>query len=339
VCCLHKSLYGLKQASRQWFAKFSNAILQFGFTQLKVDTSFFTHSQGTSFTVLFVYVDDVIIASNNSAHTKALKDYLDAWFHIKDLGPLKYFLGLEVARSLDDIVLSQGKYALDILHEASLLGSKPFTFPMEQNHKLALDDSAILDNPGAYRRLVGRLIYLTITRPNICYSVHILSQFMHQPHHGHWAAVIRVLRYLKSATGQGIFLPLKFDLQLHTYCDSDWAGCPVTRCSLTGYFITLGCSPISWKTKKQNTVSRSSIEAEYHSIATTTCEIIWLRTLLHDLMVPISSSAQLYCDNHGTIHIAANPVHHETHKAYRDRLSLYSGLYQIRVHCYNTHFF
>jgi len=179
---------------------------------------------------------------------------------------------------------------------------------------LALDDSAILDNPGAYRRLIGRLIYLTITRPDICYSVHILSQFMHQPRHGHWAAAIRVLRYLKSAPGQGIFLPSKSDLQLHVYCDSDWAGCPVTRRSLTGYFITLGCSPISWKTKKQTTVSRSSAEAEYRSMATTACEIIWLRTLLHDLMVPISSSAQLYCDNHAAIHIAANPVHHERTK-------------------------
>jgi hypothetical protein len=219
-----------------------------------------------------------------------------------------------VARSPDGIVLSQRKYALDILHEAGLLGSKPFTFPMEQNHKLALDDSDILDNPGAYRRLVGRLIYLTITLPDICYSVHILSQFMHQPRHGHWAAAIRVLRYLKSAPGQGIFLPSKSDLQLHAYCDSDWAGCPVTRRSLTGYFITLGCSPISWKTKKQTTVSRSSAEAEYRSMATTACEIIWLRTLLHDLMVPISSSAQLYCDNRAVIHIAANPVHHERTK-------------------------
>ena len=286
VCHLRKSLYGLKQASRQWFAKFSNAIIQFGFTQSKADTSLFIHYQGTTFTALLVYVDDVIIASNNSAHTKALKAYLDAWFHIKDLGPLKYFLGLEVARSPDGIVLSQRKYALDILQEAGLLGSKPSAFPMEQNHKLALDNSVILNNPEAYRRLIGRLIYLTITRPDICYSFHILSQFMHQPRHGHWEAAIRVLRYLKSAPGQGIFLPSKSDLQLHAYCDSDWASCPIT-----GYFITLGSSPISWKTKKQTIVSRSSAEAEYRSMANTACELIWLRTLLRDLMVPISSSA------------------------------------------------
>ena len=261
-----------------------------------------------------MYVDDVIIASNNSTHSKALKEYLDAWFHIKDLGPLKYFLGLEVARSPDGIVLSQRKYTLDILQEAGMLGTKPASFPMEQNHKLALDDSALLDNPGAYRRLVGRLIYLTITRPEICYSVHILSQFMNQPRHGHWVAALRVLRYLKSAPGQGICLSSNSDFHLYAYCDSDWAGCPLTRRSITGYFILLGCSPISWKTKKQSVVSRSSAEAEYRSMATTACELIWLRTLLNDLMISHRFPAQLYCDNRAAIHIAANPVHHERTK-------------------------
>ncbi|OMO60730.1 Reverse transcriptase, RNA-dependent DNA polymerase [Corchorus capsularis] len=183
----------------------------------RADSSLFLHHKGTSFTALLVYVDDVIIASNNSSHTKALKEYLDAWFHIKDLGPLKYFLGLEVARSPEGIVLSQRKYVLDILQEVGMLGTKPVLFPMEQNHKLAVDDSALLDDPGAYRRLVGRLIYLTITRPEICYSVHILSQFMHQPRHGHWVAALRVLRYLKSAPGQA-----EYRSMANTACEITW---------------------------------------------------------------------------------------------------------------------
>ncbi|KAA3477469.1 Integrase, catalytic core [Gossypium australe] len=115
----------LCMASRQRFVKFSNAIFKFGFTQSKVDTSLFTYHKGDSFTALLVYVDDVIIASNNCAHTQAFKSYLDTWFHIKNLGPLKYFLGLEVACSPDGIVLLQRKYALDILKEAGLLGTKP----------------------------------------------------------------------------------------------------------------------------------------------------------------------------------------------------------------------
>lgn len=177
-----------------------------------------------------------------------------------------------------------------------------------------MDDSAPLAHPSAYRRLIGRLIYLTITRPDLCYSVHILSQFMQQPRHGHWTAALRVLRYLKSAPGQGIFLPATSDLQLHAYCDSDWAGCPLTRRSLTGYFIFLGSSPISWKSKKQSTVSRSSAEAEYRAMATTASELLWLRILLRDLTVSLPSSARLYCDNRAALHIAANPVHHERTK-------------------------
>ncbi|KAL0404370.1 UNVERIFIED_CONTAM: Retrovirus-related Pol polyprotein from transposon RE2 [Sesamum radiatum] len=126
-----------------------------------------------------------LTTANNSAHASTLKNYLDNCFHIKDLGPVNYFLGLEVARSPDGIFLSQRKYTLDILQETGMTGTKPISFPMEQNHKLALDDSVPLDNLGAYRRLIGRLIYLTITHPELCYSVHILSQVMHQPHHWH----------------------------------------------------------------------------------------------------------------------------------------------------------
>ena len=122
------------------------------------------------------------------------------------------------------------------------------------------------------------------------------------------------MRYLKSAPGQAICLSSKSDFHLYAYCDSDWAGCPLTRRSITGYFILLGCSPISWKTKKQTVVSRSSAEAEYRSMATTACELIWLRTLLNDLTISYCFPAQLYCDNRAAIHIAANPVHHERTK-------------------------
>ncbi|KAL0411703.1 UNVERIFIED_CONTAM: Retrovirus-related Pol polyprotein from transposon RE2 [Sesamum latifolium] len=187
-----------------------------------------------------------------------------------------------------------------------MTGTKPLSFPMEQNHKFALDDSDHLDNPRAYHRLIGRLIFFTITRSELCYSVHILSQFMHQPHHGNWVAALRVLRYHKSSPGKGIFLSSKADLSLRAYCDSDWASCPLTRRSITGYFILLGDSPISWKTKKQTTVSRSSAEVEYRSMG--------LRTLLKDLTVNHSFPAQLLCNNRAALHIAANPVHHERTK-------------------------
>lgn len=194
-----------------------------------------------------------------------------------------------------------------------MLGSRPSQFPMEQHHRLSTSTSATLTDPAQYRRLVGRLIYLTITRPELSYSLHVLAQFMHEPRQDHWDAAMRVLRYLKQSPGQGIFLRPN-SLELQAYCDSDWAGCPLTRRSVTGYFITLGGCPISWKTKKQTTVSRSSAEAEYRAMASTVSEVIWLRSLLNSLGITYSRPTRLFCDNQAALHIAANPVFHERTK-------------------------
>ncbi|KAI5662789.1 hypothetical protein M9H77_22112 [Catharanthus roseus] len=150
--------------------------------------------------------------------------------------------------------------------------------------KLAKVSGSFFDNPDCYRRLIGKLIYLTLTRPELAYAVYILAQFMHAPRRAHWNAAIRVVRYLKGSPGRGILLQSDSPILLITYCDSDWATCPITRCYITGYFISLGGSPISWKTKKQHIVSRSSAETEYRSMALTLCEIKWLSILLRDLL-------------------------------------------------------
>lgn len=211
------------------------------------------------------------------------------------------------------LFLSQRKYTLDILTESGMMGTRPSHFPMEQNHKLAVSSSALLPDSERYRRLVGRLIYLTITRPELSYPLHILAQFLKEPRQDHWDAALRVLRYLKQSPGQGIFLRPDC-LSLEAYCDSDWASCPLTRRSITGYFITLGGCPISWKTKKQTTVSRSTAEAEYRAMAATVSELIWLRSLLSCLGVRLTGPTKLFCDNQAALHIAANPVFHERTK-------------------------
>ncbi|XP_045821697.1 uncharacterized mitochondrial protein AtMg00810-like [Trifolium pratense] len=270
--------------------------------------------QQGSILVVLIYVDDLIISGNDHAVISTFKTYLHTCFHMKDLGTLKYFLGVEVARSPTGILLSQRKYALDIVSEAGLLGCKPALTPLEQNHHLALANGRIIAQPDKYRRLVGRLIYLCFTRPELSYCVHILSLFMQQPKQEHWEAALRVVRYLKGNPGQGILLQHDSPLQLNGWCDSDWASCPLTRRSLTGWFILLGPSPISWKTKKQHTVSRSFAEAEYRSMATITCELKWLKGLLCSLGISHNQPMQISCDSQAALHMAKNPVFHERTK-------------------------
>lgn len=228
VCRMKKSLYGLKQAPRCWFAKLTMALKSYGFKQSYLDYSLFTLTKGKIQINVLIYVDDMIIAGNDKVALAVFKDYLGTCFKMKDLGVLRYFLGLEVARSKEGIFMCQHKYALDIISETGLLGSKPAEFPMEQNHKLALASGKLLENAESYRRLVGHLIYRGVTRPDLAYSVHILSQFMQTPREEHWEAALRIVRYLKKNPGQGILLRADSELSLEGWCDSDWASCPLT---------------------------------------------------------------------------------------------------------------
>ncbi|XP_056844130.1 retrovirus-related Pol polyprotein from transposon RE1 isoform X2 [Raphanus sativus] len=314
VCRLRKSLYGLKQAPRCWFAKLVDALLSYGFTQTHSDHSLFVYVRSRVTLRILVYVDDLIISGNSPPAIKTFKTYLSTCFHMKDLGALKYFLGLEVARSPQGIYLSQRKYTLDIITECGLLGCKPAGSPMDQNHKLAKATGLVLADPEKYRRLTGRLIYLLATRPDLAYSVHILSQFMQTPQEDHWLAALKVVRYLKGTVGQGILFSATSSLSLTGWCDADWGGCLTTRRSLSGWIIQLGTSPITWKTKKQDGVSLSSTEAEFRSLRSITKEIIWLKELLRELGINHEDAVTVCCDNKSAIHLSANPVLHEQTK-------------------------
>jgi hypothetical protein len=172
--------------------------------------------------------------------SQSLTEFLNTKFKLKDLGSVKYFLGLEIARNSKGISVSQRKYTLEILQDSGLLAAKLSKFPMEPNLKLSKQTGELLPDPTVYRRLIGRLIYLNITRPDITYSMQVLSQYMDAPRHPHLEAAHQVLRYLKTAPGQGIFFPASSDFQLKAFCDSDWAGCPDSRRSTTGFCVFLG---------------------------------------------------------------------------------------------------
>lgn len=313
VCRLKKSLYGLKQAPRCWYAKLSSALEQFGFSHDYADQSLFSKVRGSVCLHILVYVDDFVIACNDAATLKEFKDYLQRCFRMKDLGKLKYFLGIEVAHNESGFYLSQRKYALDIISETGLLGAKPSPVPVELNHKL-ISAEGPLANAQQYRRLVGRLIYLTNTRPELGYIVHILSSFMQKPLLPHWEAALRVVRYLKGCPGQGILLKATASLQVTAYCDSDWSACPASRRSLSAYIIFLGDSPVIWRTKKQDVVALSSAEAEYRSMSVTVKELKWLKNLLYSFGILHPTPMRLICDSKSALYIAANPVFHERTK-------------------------
>ncbi|RVW12315.1 Retrovirus-related Pol polyprotein from transposon RE2 [Vitis vinifera] len=220
---------------------------------------FYHHNSLGQCIYLVAYVDDIVITCSDKNGIPKLKQHLFTHFQTKDLGKLKYFLGIEIAQSSSGVVLSQRKYALDILEETG----KP------------------LGDPRRYRRLVGKLNYLTITRPDISFPISVVSQFLQSPCDSHWDAVIRILRYIKSTPGQD-------------------------RRSTSGYCVFIGGNLISWKSKKQDVVARSSAEAEYPAMALATCELIWLKHLLRELRFGKDEQMKLICDNQAALHIASN---------------------------------
>ncbi|KAI3730786.1 hypothetical protein L1987_61963 [Smallanthus sonchifolius] len=317
VCKLKKSLYSLKQASRMWNEKLVGVLYELGFVQSKCDHSLFVKSSKSVFLILLVYVDDIVVTGNNSAEILSVKKFLKSKFLMKDLGELKYFLGIEVIKTDNGVCLSQRKYCLELLAEYDMTGCKPVNSPIEQNYVLTAlckKDSTPVINISAYQKLVEKLIYLSHTRPDISYSVHYLSQYMHKPLVPHLNVALRLLKYLKKSPGKGILFSKGLVFDLRAYSDSDWGKCLDSRKSITGFCILLGNSLISWKSKKQLTVSRSTAEAEYRAMCAATCEITWLVNVLRELKVNISTLVTLYCDNSAALSIARNPVFHDRTK-------------------------
>jgi hypothetical protein len=309
VCRLHKSIYGLKQSPRAWFMRLSQALLELGFSNSVVDTSLFIFHQQHVHVFLLIYVDDILVSNNSLSTVSGLIRHLQCEFAVKDLGPLSYFLGIQATRLSNALYLTQSKYVTDLLRRTHMDGAKLASTPCTTAGKLSRFDGEPLANPSTYRHIVGALQYCTLTRPDIAYSVNQLCQFLQSPTTVHMIAAKRVLRYLKGTLDFGLCYS-RGSLQLNGYYDSDWAGSPDDRKSTTGYGLYLGPCLVSWATKKQSIVAKSSTEVEYQSMALAVAEMYWLRMLLQELRVPLLLTPCLWVDNLGALSLSSNAVFH-----------------------------
>ncbi len=232
-------------------------------------------------------------------------------FALKDLGEFNYFLGIEVTPSMEGLHLFQTKYIGDILKKANMLDYKGYSTSMSTSDKLYKDKGAAFDNASLYRSIVGSLQYVLLTRPDIAYTVNKLSQFLQAPTILHLQACKRVLRYLQSTTHFGIQF---FHSGLTAYSDADWRFDPDDKRSVGGYCVFLGPNLISWCSKKQHIISRSSAESEYRALALTTSEVLWLTYLLQELQISLTNTSVLLCDNQSAEALANNPKFHSRTK-------------------------
>ncbi|KAL0409200.1 UNVERIFIED_CONTAM: Retrovirus-related Pol polyprotein from transposon RE1 [Sesamum radiatum] len=308
---LEEDLY---MASRQWNVELTQQLTAFGFTQSAYDHCLFTKPTDLRLMTFLVYVDDILITALSLIAIQTTKDYLHTLFTIKDIGEARYFLGLEIARNSDGIYVAQTKYVMDILADTGLKEGKATTTPLPLGLKLSTECGVSLQNPDSFRCLIGRLLYLGFTRPDIAYSVQQLSQFLNRPCVEHWKAALHIVRYLKGCPSKGLFFPSQSNPKLQAFCDADWASFLDSRRSLMGFCILLGDAIISWKTKKQRQCLGQLLRPNTAAWRQLCVNFVGSLTLYQILVLLKNLPIKLFCDNQAALHIMANPVFHERTK-------------------------
>ncbi|KAG8489820.1 hypothetical protein CXB51_017861 [Gossypium anomalum] len=315
VCRLTKALYGLRQDPRAWFIKLRKFLVSSGFVISKSDASLFVRVSSEFTLYVLVYVDDIVITGSSSDEINCFVQRLHNEFALKDMGELNYFLGIEVNRSSSgSLHLSQRKYIRELLTRSSMANAKGAHTPMVSSSALSKNEGEPLADPTEYRSLVGALQYVVLTRPNVAYTVNRVCQFMHAPTSSHMVALKRILRYLCGTFSHGLVFRPSDRLSLVGYANANWGLDFDDRRSTTGYCIYFGYTPISWCSKKQPVVSRSTVEAEYRSLAAATSDVTWLISLLAKLKVNSVDLPTIWCDNSSAVAVAANPVLHSKFK-------------------------
>jgi hypothetical protein len=313
VCRLKKALYGLKQAPRAWYSRIDAYLQQLGFEKSEADPNLYFIMVGEDPLILLLYVDDLFITGEERL-ISSCKESIASEFEMTDIGLMHYFLGLEVWQEPRHIFLGQGKYVCDILSRFQMGDSRPMTTPMITNwKKLHASKSQSVDST-LYRQFIGSLMYLVNTRPDICFAVNTLSQFMVESRRVHWVAAKHVLRYLCGAVDYGLDYHRGDGVRLVGYTDSDWAGCVSDRKSTSGCCFGLVSAVVSWFSWKQKSVALSSAEAKYMAASQASCEALWLRKMLIGLFGVQLRPTMIYCDNQSCIKLSENPVFHDQSK-------------------------
>jgi len=317
VCKLHKSLYGLKQALRQWYKKFNEFMRNSGFHRCEEDHCCYVKKYVDSYIILALYVDDMLIAGANMAEIDRLKKQLSENFEMKDLGPAKQILGMRISRdrSKGILNLSQEKYIEKLLSRFNVGNAKTRNTPLGTHLKFSKRQSSQTEEEEnhmskvPYASAVGSLMYAMVcTRPDIAHAVGVVSRFLSNPGKEHWEGVKWILRYLKGTSKMHLSFK-RSNLTLQGFSDADLGGDLDGRKSTTGYIFTLGGTAISWKSKLQGRVSLSTTEAEYIAISETAKEMIWLKNLLKELGKG-QDEPSLFSDSQSAICLARNPILH-----------------------------
>jgi hypothetical protein len=313
LCRLKKDLYGLKQAPRAWYGHIDSFFTSLGFTNSKANSNLYFKIMNNEPLILLLYVDDLFLTGEEKLIVEC-KRRLASEFEMKDLGLMHYFLGLEVWQSPERIFLNQGKYMVEILKRFDMLECKPMNTPMEAKLKLLVDTSSELIDATLYRHIIGSLMYLMNTRPDIFSVVNTLSQFMVEPRRVHLVATKHVMRYLKGTIDYGLSYDGDHNFTLSGYTDADCVGSVSYRKITSGCCFSLGSDMISWQSRKQSSIALSTAEAEYIAAGSASCEAIWIRKLLTCLFDLEMRATLILCDNQSCIKMTENHVFHDRSK-------------------------
>ncbi|KAK6149465.1 hypothetical protein DH2020_016990 [Rehmannia glutinosa] len=313
---LKKALYVLKQAPRAWYDTLSQFLTDNGFTKGKVDRTLFRIQDGESILLVQIYVDDIIFGSTNKKLCYKFSNLVQGKFDMSRMGELTFFLGLQVKQLKDGTFISQTKYTRDLMKKFGMEEKSSVKIPMNTLVKMDMDADGKPVDQTKYRALIGSLIYLTTSRPDITFAVGVCARFQSAPKESHMASAKRILRYLKGCQEIGLWYPKKGKeggFRLIGYSDSDYGGCRVDRKSTPGTCQKLGNELVSWFSKKQNSIATSTAEAEYIAASSCCAQVLWMRQQLRDYDVE-EKEIPIMCDNTSAIAITQNPVLHSITK-------------------------